>query len=154
MTESYEMTAEGLAALQEQVHELETKGRADIAAQIKTARDFGDLKENAEYHAAKEAQGHLETRIARLRERLNHAVVVDPTGGSVVAFGSSVELVDEATGKRKRYTLVSSLDADATKGRLSMDSPFAQALRGCRAGDVATVETPRGPRRWRVVEVS
>ena len=154
MTDSYEMTSAGLAALQAQIQALETQGRADIAAQIKTAREYGDLKENAEYHAAKEAQGHLETKIARLRERMNHAVVVDTTGGGVVAFGSVVEIVDEGTGKQRRYTLVSSMDADAAQGRLSMDSPFAQALRGCRAGDVATVETPRGPRRWRVVEVS
>ena len=95
-----------------------------------------------------------ETADARLRERLNHAVVVDEAGGSVVAFGSVVDLVDEASGTRKRYTLVSSMDADAAQGRLSMDSPVAQALRGCRAGDVATVETPRGARRWRVVGVS
>ncbi len=154
MAESYEMTSEGLEALRAQIAELETVGRADMAAQIKTARAFGDLKENAEYHAAKEAQGHLETRIARLRDRLNHAVVVEATGGAVVAFGSVVEVRDEASQATRTYTLVPSLDAAPAQGRLSMDSPFAQALRGLRAGDVATVETPKGARRWRVVSVS
>jgi transcription elongation factor GreA len=154
MAEGYEMTAEGVATLREQLHELETAGRADMAAQIKTARGFGDLKENAEYHAAKEAQGHLETKIARLRDRLNHAVVVEGTGGAVAGFGSTVQVQDEATGARRTFKLVSSLDGAPAQGLLSMDSPFAQALRGRRAGDVAQVETPRGERRWRVVSVS
>ena len=150
----FQMTPEGLAALRAELEDLEGRGRAEIAENIRVARGFGDLKENAEYHAAKEAQGHLETKIARLRDRLNHAVVVDEAGGSVIAFGSVVDVVDEASGRRQRYRLVSSTEADAAKGRLSMDSPFAQALRGCRAGDVATVDTPRGPRHWRVVGVS
>ncbi len=153
MSEDYETTAEGLATLRAQLEELETRGRADMAAQIKTARDFGDLKENAEYHAAKEAQGHMEAKIARLRERLNHAVVVERPGGDLVAFGSVVGVVDELTGAEKTYTLVGALDAKPGEGRLSMDSPFAQALRGRREGDVATVRTPRGDRRWRVVSV-
>ena len=150
----YEVTAEGLERLKAEIEELETTGRAQIAAQIKVARGFGDLKENAEYHAAKEAQGHLETRIARLRERLNNAVVVEAASGSEVAFGSTVELRDEASGTEKTWTLVSSLEADPRAGKLSMDSPVAQALRGKRAGDVATVETPRGARAYRVLAVS
>ena len=148
------MTAEELEALKAELEQLEGQGRAEIAEQIKIARGWGDLKENAEYHAAKEAQGHLETRIARLRERLNHAVVVDSTGGDAVAFGSTVELRDEATGDARTYTLVSSLDADARSGKLSMDSPVAQALRGKKPGDVAAVETLRGTRAWRVVSVA
>ena len=124
-----------------------------MAAQIKTAREFGDLKENAEYHAAKEAQGHLEARITRLRDRYNNAVVVEEARGDLVAFGSVVGVVDELTGAEKTYTLVASLDAAPASGRLSMDSPFAQALRGRRKGDVATVRTPKGERRWRVTSV-
>ncbi len=99
MSETYEMTAEGLAGLRAEVEEMETAGRARIAAEIKTAREFGDLKENAEYHAAKEAQGMLEARINMLRERLNHAKVVEHTGGGMVTFGSTVEVRDEKTGK-------------------------------------------------------
>jgi transcription elongation factor GreA len=148
------MTAEGLAALRAELEELETAGREQIAAQIKTAREWGDLKENAEYHAAKEAQAHLETRILRLRERLLSASVVEVQGGDEVSFGSTVEVEDEETGKVASYTLVSSNEAAPGEGKLSMDSPVAGALRGRRAGDVAVVQTPRGERRYKVVSVS
>src|SRR6476469_355159 len=97
------ITAEGLDALRTELEQLETKGREEIAAQIKTAREWGDLKENAEYHAAKEAQAHLETRILKLRERVVSAEVVEVEGGDEVGFGSSVEVEDESTGKTTRY---------------------------------------------------
>ncbi|MEA2247813.1 MAG: transcription elongation factor GreA [Solirubrobacteraceae bacterium] len=148
------MTSEGLAALRAELEQLESSGREEIAAQIKTAREWGDLKENAEYHAAKEAQAHLETRILKLRERLVSAEVVEVQGGDEVSFGSSVEVEDEATGKKTRYTLVSSNEASPADGKLSMESPVAGALRGRRAGDVAVVQTPRGERRFKVVSVS
>jgi transcription elongation factor GreA len=148
------MTSEGLEALRAELEQLETTGREEIAAQIKTAREWGDLKENAEYHAAKEAQAHLETRILKLRERLVSAEVVEVQGGDEVGFGSKVEVEDEATGKKTRYTLVSSNEASPSDGKLSMDSPVAGALRGRRAGDVAVVQTPRGERRFKVVSVN
>jgi transcription elongation factor GreA len=148
------MTAEGLEALRAELEQLETAGREQIAAQIKTAREWGDLKENAEYHAAKEAQAHLETRILRLREKLVSADVVEVQGGDEVGFGSNVEVKDEATGKTVSYTLVSSHDSSPGEGKLSMDSPVAAALRGRRAGEVALVQTPRGERRYKVVSVS
>src|SRR5207244_3029802 len=122
---------------------------AEIAKQIKTAREWGDLKENAEYHAAKETQAHLETRIARLRNRLANAEVVEVTGGDAVGFGSTVEVEDEEAGKRATYRLVSAGEAAPGEGRLSMQSPVAAALQGLRAGDVALVNTPRGGRRYR-----
>ena len=99
MTENA-ITAQGLEALRTELEELESTGREQIAAQIKTAREWGDLKENAEYHAAKEAQAHLETRILQLRQKLLTAEVVEVSSGDVVDFGSSVEVEDEATGKR------------------------------------------------------
>jgi transcription elongation factor GreA len=148
------MTAAGLEALQAEVDQLESTGRAEIAAQIKTAREWGDLKENGEYHAAKEAQAHLETRILQLRQKLLTAEVVEVSSGDIVDFGSSVEVEDEATGKRVTYELVSSLEASAGDGRLSFDSPVAVALRGQKVGGVAVVRTPRGERRLRVVKVS
>jgi transcription elongation factor GreA len=148
------MTSEGLDALRAELEQLETKGREEIAAQIKTAREWGDLKENAEYHAAKEAQAHLETRILKLRERVVSAEVVEVEGGDEVGFGSSVEVEDESTGKTSRYTLVSSTEASPAEGKLSIESPVAGALRGRRAGDVAVVQTPRGERRFKVVSVS
>jgi transcription elongation factor GreA len=148
------ITAEGLEALRTELEELEGAGREQIAAQIKTAREWGDLKENAEYHAAKEAQAHLETRILRLREKLVNAEVVEVRGGEEVGFGSTVEVEDEQTGKTSRYVLVSSQEAAPGEGKLSMDSPVAGALRGRRAGDLAVVQTPRGERRFKVVSVS
>ncbi len=154
MTDNAIMTAEGLEALRTELEELESTGREDIAAQIKVAREWGDLKENAEYHAAKEAQAHLETRILKLREKLTSAEVVEVKKGDQVDFGSTVEVEDETTGKTVSYTIVSSREASPSEGRLSIDSPVAGALRGRRAGDVALVHTPRGERRYKVVSVS
>src|SRR3954447_6876020 len=148
------MTSEGLEALRAELGQLETTGREEIAAQIKTAREWGDLKENAEYHAAKEAQAHLETKILRLREKLLGAEVVEVQGGDEVAFGSTVKVEDEQTGKTMTYTLVSSTESSPGEGKLSMDSPVAGALLGRGAGDVARVQTPSGERRFKVLSVS
>src|SRR3954464_2912428 len=147
------MTSEGLEALRAELEQLETTGREEIAAQIKTAREWGDLKENAEYHAAKEAQAHLETRILRLRERVVSAEVVEIEGGEEISFGSQVEVEDEATGKTTRYAVGSSPEGSQSDGKLSIESPVAGALRGRRAGDVAVVQTPRGERRFKVLSV-
>ena len=154
MAEGNEMTADGLTALRAEVEDLETEGRARVAADIKTARGFGDLKENAEYHAAKDAQAMLEARIARLRDRLARATVVEKATGGKVAFGSSVSVRDEESGRESSYTLVSAEEAVPSEGRLSVESPVAIALRGKRVGDVATVGTPRGERRLRILSVA
>jgi transcription elongation factor GreA len=148
------ITAEGLEALRAELQKLEGPGRQEIARQIKTAREWGDLKENAEYHAAKEAQAHLETRIARLRDRIKNADVMEVATGDVVGFGSTVEVEDEESGKRTTYRLVASPEANPTQGLLSVESPVAGALEGKRAGDVGVVSTPRGERRLKVVSVS
>jgi transcription elongation factor GreA len=150
----YAITPEGLAALRAELHDLETRARAEIAGRIKTAREWGDLKENAEYHAAKEDQAHLETRIKRLTERLRGATVVEtvPTDGAI-GFGSTVEVRDEASGRTATYTLVGAAEARATDGRLSIESPVAQALLGAREGDAVEVQTPGGTRAFRVVHV-
>ena len=148
------MTPEGIAALKAELEELEGPRRAAISAEIKTARDFGDLKENAEYHAAKDAQGHLEAKIRRLRERLDHAEVVEPTTGAVVGFGSTVEVEDVDGGRRSTYTIVSSLDSDPAAGKLSAESPLAQSLDGLTVGDEAVFHSPRGERRMVVRSVS
>src|SRR5918999_1843290 len=105
------MTAEELETLRAELEQLEGPARAEMAEQIKTARGWGDLKENAEYHAAKEAQAHLETKILKLRERVLTATVVETASGDVVDYGSTVEVEDEQTGARHSYTLVSSRDA-------------------------------------------
>jgi transcription elongation factor GreA len=150
-----EMTAEDLAALEAEIARLEGDARAAIADDIRAARALGDLKENAEYHDAKERQAHLETKILRLREQRTNAVVVSASSeGGAVSFGSRVRVVDEASGRESEYTLVAALEADAAAGKLSVDSPVARALRGRRAGDVAVVETPRGARSLRVLDVA
>ena len=147
------MTKAGLESLQKELEELETVARAEIAAQIKTAREWGDLKENAEYHEAKRAQSHLETKILQLREQLTNAKVVEEAQGDIAGFGSTVEVEDEK-GKRATYTLVSAREADPASGKLSFESPVGVALRDKRAGDTATVQTPGGERRLKVVSVS
>jgi transcription elongation factor GreA len=152
--ETTPITAEGLVALKAEIAQLEGDGRREIAKQIKTAREWGDLKENGEYHAAKEAQAHLETRIKTLRQREKTSEVVEIEGGDVVAFGSTVEVEDATTGKHSTYRIVSSLQASPTEGRLSVESPVAGALMGHRAGDDAVVRLPNGQRVLRVVAVS
>jgi transcription elongation factor GreA len=155
MPEPELITPEGLAALRAEIEELETRGRADMAERIKAARELGDLKENAEYHIAKDDQAHLETKILRLNQRLRAARVVEPSeAGDIVAFGSTVAVVDEASGRENQFTLVGPTEADLKTGRLSAESPVARALIGARVGDTVRVETPGGPRSYSVKSIS
>jgi transcription elongation factor GreA len=155
MSEPTYMTAEGLATLRAELERLETDGRNQIAEQIKTARGWGDLKENAEYHAAKDAQAHLETKILHIREQVLTARVVEAAeGGDAVAFGSTVEVEDEAGGRRMTYRLVSAHEASPSEGLLAFDSPVGNALRDRRVGQVAVVQTPRGERRLKIVAIT
>ena len=149
------ITREGLDRLRAELEEMETVGRREGAERIRIAREWGDLKENAEYHDAKNSLALLERRITVLRERLDNAVVVEPAGGGedVVGFGSKVDVVDEASDRPAEYTLVGEAEADISKGLLSADSPVGRALAGARAGDVVTVPTPRGDRRLRVENI-
>ena len=149
------ITREGLERLRAEVAELETHGRREGAERIRVAREWGDLKENAEYHDAKNSLALLERRITVLRERLDNAVVLDTDAGDhgAVAFGSTVEVVDESTGRPAEYTLVGEAEADVGKGLLSSDSPVGRALMGARVGDVVSVPTPRGARELRVARL-
>ncbi len=154
MEDANVITTEGLAALKATLAELEGEGRREIAARIKTAREWGDLKENSEYHDAKNEQAHLETKIQRLRERIARAVVVDEEADEgVVGFGSTVTVRDD-TGREHTWTIVSSHEAQAAAGRLSAESPVARALNGRHAGDEAVVELPRGQRRLTVLKIA
>jgi transcription elongation factor GreA len=120
-----------------------------MAARIKAARELGDLKENAEYHIAKEDQAHLETRIKRLRERLRKAVVVEvEDGGESFAFGRTAEVLDEDSGKVSTWTLVGSTEADLSAGRLSAESPIGRSLRDAGVGKPVEVATPGGTRTF------
>jgi transcription elongation factor GreA len=148
------MTREDHQKLQAEIRELETGARDEMAERIKAARDLGDLKENAEYHDAKDAQAMLETRILRLRDQLTRAEVVEAeTGADAIVFGSAVDLRDRASGQDLRYTLVSAVDADAANGKLSIESPVARALVGARAGDVVEIRTPKGTRTLEVTAI-
>ncbi len=149
------ITAAGLAELKDELDALEGEGRREIAERIKTAREWGDLKENSEYHDAKNDQAHLETKIARLRERITAAVVVEAEsgqGGGAVAFGSSVHVRDQ-DGKEQTWRLVSSHDASPADGRLSVESPVAAALMGRSAGDKTSVTLPKGSRELTIISV-
>ena len=150
------ITREGLERLRAEVQELETTGRREGAERIRIAREWGDLKENAEYHDAKNSLALLERRITVLRERLDNAVVMETDaedGGEVVRFGSTVEVVDESSGRPAEYTLVGEAEADVGKGLLSSDSPVGRALMGARPGDVVSVPTPRGSRELRIARL-
>jgi transcription elongation factor GreA len=150
------ITADGLETLKGELTGLEGEGRREIAERIKTAREWGDLKENSEYHDAKNDQAHLETRIARLREKITNAVVVaekEQAPGGVVGFGSTVVISDQQ-GAEQTWRIVSSHDASPKDGRLSAESPVAVALLGRGEGDEISVTLPKGTRRLTIVSVS
>ena len=143
------MSADALDALHAEIAQLEGEGRREIAERIRIAREWGDLKENAEYHDAKKSQAMLETRILQLRETALNAEVreVQEAGSDVAGLGSRITVVDEERGRESVYTLVPATEADAATGRLSFESPVGRALDGVRVGDVVAVPTPKGERR-------
>jgi transcription elongation factor GreA len=154
MSDSVAMTAESLQALKEEIERLETEGRREIAERIKTAREWGDLKENAEYHDAKNAQAHLETRIATLREKVLRADVQESAPpADVVGLGTRVTVKDEGSGREDVFVLVPATEADPSNGKLSFEAPMARALVGAKAGDTVKVSTPRGERRLAVMSL-
>ena len=148
-------TADGLETLNSELAVLEGDGRREIAERIKTAREWGDLKENSEYHDAKNEQAHLETKIARLREKIAAAVIVEekpPAAGGLVSFGSSV-IVRDQDGVEQTWRIVSSHDAAPAEGKLSAESPVALALLGRAPGDKTSVSLPKGKRQLTIVSV-
>jgi transcription elongation factor GreA len=151
MNEGEVITPAGLEALKAEIEELETTGRRAMGERLLAARELGDLKENAEYHIAKEDQAHLETKIKRLRERLRNAVVVEADANSATfALGRMAEVLDEDSGRVHTWTLVGRSEADLAGGKLSAESPVGSALLGRAAGEVVEVTTPSGSRRYQV----
>src|SRR5579863_10617561 len=148
------MTQAGLDTLHAELATLEEHGRREIAERIKTAREWGDLKENSEYHDAKNDQAHLETKIVLLRDRLSRAKIVEaePEQKGVVAFGSAVRVRGEE-GREQRFEIVSQQAADPASGKISVESPVARALLGVKVGADANVVLPRGSRRYTVLSV-
>ncbi len=150
------ITAAGIEDLKAELAELEGPARQAMAKRIKAARDEGDLKENAEYHVAKEDQAHMETRIKRLQERLHNAVVVEVDSSSnadAFAFGLTAEVLDESKGETNVWTLVGSTEANLAEGRLSAESPIGRALMNARVGATVSVETPKGARSFKVLKL-
>jgi len=141
--------------LSQELEQLKNVERAAIAKVIDEARALGDLKENAEYHAAKEKQGLMEARIIELQDLLSRAQVIDPSklAHERVSFGSTVVLVDHDTDEEVRYTIVGTQESDPSKGLISIESPMAKALLGKEEGDEVTLQLPGGKKSFDVEEV-
>jgi transcription elongation factor GreA len=146
-----ELSSGALERLRGELDELTRVKRPEVIARIKSARELGDLRENSEYHAAREEQSFLEGRIQALEDRLRRAVVVDEAAGGRVVIGSRVTV--ETAGEELSYSIVGSSEADPAAGRLSSASPVGSALLGATAGAEVDVRTPRGTVRYRVVSV-
>jgi len=153
MSDTTKLTAAAHARVTEEIERLEGEGRREIAARIKTAREWGDLKENAEYHAAKNDAAMLEVKIANLRDQLRSAEIVEAADGDVAGMGTTVTYKDESSGKELSHKLVPKVEANPTAGLISIDSPVGKALAGTKVGDAATLETPSGTRTMRVLAV-
>ena len=145
------MLAEGYERLQTEVRHLKTVERPAIIDAIEEARAHGDLSENAEYHAAKERQGHVEAQIAEIEDRLSRAMVIDPKSlsGDKVIFGATVHLLDE-DDKKVKYQIVGQTEADAKVGRISYSSPLGRALIGRSVGDEIEVSAPSGDKYYSI----
>lgn len=148
-------TEEGLQKLKNELHELKTKGRADMAKQIAEARDKGDLSENAEYDAAKDAQGLLELKIAKLEVAVGNARVMDESkiDTSKVSVLSKVKIRNKKNGMEASYTLVSEEESDLKTGKISLKSPIGEGLLGKKVGEVAIVKAPAGNIEFEVLEI-
>ncbi len=154
--ERYPMTAEGLDRLEKELKNLKSVERPAVIKAIATAREHGDLKENAEYHAAREKQGFIESRITHLTSVTSFAEVIDVStmSGTVVRFGAKVVVYDETTDAEVEYHVVGTHEADIALNRLSITAPLARALLGKTIGDVVEVVTPGGKKSYEVCNVN
>ena len=152
----FPITVNGAKKLRDELRRLKTEERPRIITAIADARSHGDLRENAEYHAAKEEQGFVEGRIREIEGKLSNAEIIDVTALSVVGkvvFGATVELIDGNSGQHVVYQIVGEDEADIGSGLLSISSPIARALIGCEEGIVVEVSVPNGDRSYEIVEV-
>ena len=148
-------TKDGLDKMMNELSTLKSKGRKDIARQIAEARDKGDLSENAEYDAAKDAQGHLEAKIAQLQELLSKARLIDESklDTSSVSILSKVTIKNKKSGALVTYMLVSEEEADLKSGKISTQSPIGKGLLGKKKGELATIKTPAGEIEFEIVSI-
>jgi transcription elongation factor GreA len=157
MADTFPITPKGLTRMKEELKRLQSVERPKISHEIEVARAHGDLRENAEYHAAKEKQGHIEGRIMDLNGWIARAEVIDVTkykDTETIVFGATVELMDTDNEKKVSYRLVGEFEADLKKRWISITSPVARGLVGKKVGDVATIQSPGGAREYEVVSVS
>jgi transcription elongation factor GreA len=149
-------TQEKFDELKAELQYLKTSGRADMSAQIAEARDKGDLSENAEYDAAKDAQGLLELKIMKLNEVVANARVIDETNvdNSIVSILSKVKIKNVKNGMEKIYTIVSEEEADLAAGKISNSSPFGKGLFGKKVGDIAQIQAPVGAMEFEIMEIT
>jgi len=149
------MTLDGFRNLEVELHRLKAEERPRIIQAISEARALGDLSENAEYHAAKEAQGQNEARVADMEDKLSRAEVIDTSSlsGTTVKFGATVTVVDEDTDEKVKYQIVGDTEANVRDGKISISSPIARALIGKSKGDAIEVITPKGARSYELVKI-
>ncbi len=149
------MTRQGYENLELELKRLKSVDRPHIVKEIEVARAHGDISENAEFHAAKERQGHIESRIRNLDDRLARAQVIDPSGEppDAVRFGVTVDLEDTESGEHVTYTILGEEESDVANGRISVVSPVAKALLGKGVGDSVSVRVPKGTREFEILEI-
>ncbi len=150
------LTARGAEKLREELKRLKQVERPRVIQAIAEAREHGDLKENAEYHAAREQQSFIEGRIKEIEAKLANAQIIDPrslNAGGRVVFGATVVLADEDTGDEVTYQIVGDDEADIKEGKISVSAPIARAIIGKEEGDVVDVVTPKGTKTYEIVEV-
>ena len=151
------LTTKGATRLREELEHLKSVKRPAVINAIAEARAHGDLKENAEYHAAREQQGFIEGRIKQLEAELSHAQIIDVSkldAGDKVVFGATVVVVDCETDEEKTYQIVGDLEADIKQGLIAISSPVARAMIGKNEGDAITIEAPGGTREYEIVSVA
>lgn len=156
MTDQVPMTKQGAQQLKDELYRLKHEERPRVVEAIATARDHGDLSENAEYDAAKEEQAFIESRIRELEDKIARARVIDPAeiDMETVAFGATVTLVDEETGNEVTYQIVGDEEADIKQNKISINAPIARALIGRGEGEVAEVQAPGGNRSYEIVRIA
>lgn len=154
--DTYPLTTAGYKRLSAELEHLKKVARPEVIEAIAVAREHGDLKENAEYHAAREQQSFIEGRILELDAVIGRAQVIDPTSldGDIVKFGATVTIVDEDTDVEETYQIVGEHESDMDSGKLSMNAPVARALIGKAEGDSVAVKTPKGKRDYEILAVA
>ncbi|WP_316355224.1 transcription elongation factor GreA [Candidatus Trichorickettsia mobilis] len=155
MMVKFPITKKGFEKLEQEIKYLKHTERHKIIAEIAVAREFGDLSENAEYHAAREKQSFVEGRIIDLEDKIARAEIIDITklSGDTIKFGATIQLIDDETEEKVLYHIVGEYEADITKKMISIASPIARALIGKAVGDIVEVTTPKGAKSYEVVAV-